>query len=384
MVVEVFFWGSCALILYAYIGYPALITLASFFVDNRIKTANAEPFVSLVISAYNEEKDIGKKLDNSLSLDYPKNKLEIIIASDGSTDATDEIVKKYENNGKGVRVVLHRVEGRLGKTAAQNSAIRVCQGEIVAFSDAASLYDRNAIRALVRNFTDSNVGAVSGLCKYINKNQSAVGLATIVFWNIESFIKSNQAKIKTITGCSGCIYAVRKDLYTELPPSIISDLVEPLAILKKGYRIAFEPLALAFEETTERPKDEFKMRVRVIVRGMNGLLFMRKLLNPFKYPLVSFQLLSHKVLRWCVPVFCIVTYLSSLLLAGDNGIYRSLFLAQSLFYLLAIIGLVLERKGIRIKLFFLPMYFTVINAASLVSMVKVFKGENIVVWQTQR
>ena len=384
MIAEILFWGACALVVYAYIGYPLFITFISFFVVDKVNSSDIEPFVSLIIAAYNEERDISKKIENSLRLEYPKEKFEIIVTSDGSTDKTDDIVKRYENNKEGIKVTLHRVEGRLGKTAAQNSAVKIAQGEIVVFSDAASLYDRGAIRALVRNYADPTVGAVSGMYKYINKTGASVGFATILFWNFENFIKSRQTRIKTVTGCCGCIYSVRKDLYTELPPTIISDLVEPLTILKKRYRIVFEPQALAYEETTEKPKDEFRMRVRVIVRGMNGLLYMRSLLNPFKYPFVSFQLLSHKVLRWMVPVFCIVILTSSCFVSTDNRLYRLFLAPQLLFYALALLGVLMEKWGIRIKLFYLPMYFAIVNTASLVSMVKVFRGENIVIWQTQR
>ena len=384
MIIEVFFWLSCALIVYTYVGYPLLITLISLIMNNKVKASDIEPSVSILITAYNEEKDIEKKLRNTFDLDYPKDKLEIVVASDGSTDATDDIVRNYERNDRGIRVVLHRVEGRLGKTATQNSAVRICRGDIIVFSDAASMYDPHAIKALVRNYADPSVGAVSGMYRYINKTKGSVGFATILFWHFENFIKSRQTRIKTTTGCCGCIYSVRKKLYTELPPNIISDLVEPLTILKKGYRISFEPLALAYEETTEKPKEEFKMRIRVIVRGMNGLLYMRSLLNPFRYPFVSFQLFSHKILRWLVPVFCIIIFLSNIPLSIGNKFYQFTFMSQVTFYLLAILGFLLEKKGIRKKVFYLPMYFTIVNAASLVSMLKVFKGENIVVWQTQR
>ncbi len=384
MTAEILFWGTCVLVVYTYIGYPLFISFLSMLFNNKVRSANREPFVSIIISAYNEEKDIGKKLENSLSLDYPKDKLEIIVASDGSTDRTDDIVNRYEANTAGAMVKLHRVEGRLGKTAAQNSAVRIAKGEVVIFSDAASLYDRNVVRALVRNYADSSVGAVSGMYRYINRTNGSVGTATIRFWNFENFIKSRQTRIKTITGCCGCIYSVRRAAYTELPPNIISDLVEPLAILKKGYRVVFEPDALAYEETTEKPQDEFKMRVRVIVRGMNGLLYMRSLLNPFRYPFVAFQLWSHKILRWLVPVFCIVFFLSNAFLVTGHPVYRALFVAQIAFYSLAAVGAFLDSRGIKAKALSIPMYFTIVNAASLVSLFKVFKGENIVVWQTQR
>ncbi len=384
MALEILFWSSIILIGYAYVGYPLLITIISFFINKKVRTSEIEPFVSLLITAYNEEKDLENKLKNSLELDYPKDKFEIVVASDGSTDATDDIVKRYKNNKAGVRVVLHRVEGRLGKTAAQNSAVKICKGDIIVFSDAASLYERGAIRALVRNYADPSVGAVSGMYKYINKTGSSVGFATILFWNIENFIKSRQTKIKTITGCCGCIYSVRKDLYTDLPPTIISDLVEPLTILQKGYRIVFEPSALAFEETTEKTEQEFKMRIRVIVRGMNGMLFARNLFNPLRHPFVSMQLISHKVIRWLVPVFCIIAFVSNFFLITTSRLYIIFLALQLIICFLAYIGYILEKRGVHKKIFYLPLYFCIVNLASLVSIFKFLKKENIVTWQPQR
>lgn len=381
---EIVFWASVAMIGYAYVGYPLLIILISFFVNNRVKASEIEPYVSLLITAYNEEKSIEAKLKNCFQLDYPKDKLEIVVASDGSTDATDEIVKRHQNNESGIKVVLHRVEGRLGKTSTQNSAVSICQGEIIVFSDAACMYDRGAIRALVRNYADPTVGAVSGMYKYINKEGSSVGFATILFWNLENFIKSKQTKIKTITGCCGCIYSVRKDLYSELPPEIISDLVEPLTILQKGYRIVFEPSALAFEETAGVTEEEFNMRIRVIVRGMNGMLFVRSLFNPIKYPFVSFQLISHKILRWLVPIFVISAFVSNALLVQTSWFFNYLFICQILFYILAFVGYFMEKRNIHKKIFYLPLYFCIVNLASLISMFKVLKKENIVTWQTMR
>lgn len=381
---EIVFWLSIFLTAYAYGGYLILIVILSVFGKKEPRKGENEVSVSLIISAYNEEKDIEKKLRNTLELDYPKDKMEIIVASDASTDGTDEIVRRYAGKSKEIPIILHRVEGRLGKTAAQNSAVRICRGDIIIFSDAASMYDRGAIRAIVKNYADPEVGAVSGMYKYINRKGASVGFATILFWNLENFIKSRQTMIKTITGCCGCIYSVRKELYTELPPNIISDLVEPLTILKKGYRIAFEPKALAYEETTEKPKQEFNMRIRVIIRGMNGILFMKGLLNPLKYPFIAFQLFSHKVMRWMVPIFCIAAFLSNIFLAFESSFYLILLLGQTLFYLMALIGFYLEKINKKLMIFYLPMYFLIVNTASLVSIFKVLKGENVTVWQTER
>jgi len=383
--VEVLLWFCLLLVFYAYTGYPLLVTLLSLFFRSEVRRDERyEPRVTLLIAAYNEEKDIEEKLKNSFALDYPKDKFEIVVASDGSTDKTDEIVRQYADNEAGVRVVLHQVEGRLGKTAAQNSAVKVCQGEIIIFSDAASMYDQGVVRAMVRNYADPRVGAVSGMYKYVNKAGGSVGFATILFWNLENFIKSRQTRIRTITGCCGCIYSVRKSLYEELPTAIISDLVEPLMILKKGYRIVFEPQALAYEETTGHSSEEFNMRIRVIVRGMNGILFARQLLNPLKYPFVALQLISHKIMRWLVPVFCVVIFVTNAMLVSESQLYSILFGLQIIFYLLAIIGFFLERKGIHKKVFYLPFYFCIVNTAALISIFKVFQGQKIVAWQTKR
>ncbi len=384
MAYEIAFWASVIMILYAYAGYPLIIVLVSACINNRVETADIGPTVSLLITAYNEEKDIEAKLKNCFKLDYPKEKIEIVVASDGSSDQTDAIVRRFTDNEFGIDVVLHRVEGRLGKTWTQNSAVKECRGEIIVFSDAASLYDRGAIKALVRNYADSSVGAVSGQYRYISEGASSAGLATKIFWNFENLIKRSQTKIKTITGCCGCIYSVRKSLYTELPPNIISDLVEPLTILQRGYRIVFEPEALATEEPAGDTADEFNMRIRVIVRGMNGMFYVRSLFNPFKYHFIAFQLISHKLLRWLVPVFAIIVFVSNLFLVTDSLFYLFLLFCQIMFYGLAITGYFMEKKGVHKFIFYLPLYFCTVNLASLISIFKVMKRENIVTWQTKR
>ncbi|MFQ5799617.1 MAG: glycosyltransferase family 2 protein, partial [Bacteroidota bacterium] len=291
------FWASVGLILYAHGGYPLVIFLLGLVLRKPISASEkCQPTVTIIITAYNEEKHIAKKLENTLHLDYPDNKLEIVVASDGSTDGTDEIVLDYSDRYKTVK--LCRVEGRVGKTETQNRAVAMAKGEIVVFSDATTDYKVDAITKMVRNYADPTVGAVSGRYDYLAEKGSGIGVATTLFWRYENFIKSCQARLGTITGCCGCIYSVRKSLYERLDSEIISDLVEPLKILRKGYRIAFETEAIAWERTTERSFEELEMRIRVISRGMNGLWHMKELLNPGNYGFIAFQLLSHKVLRW--------------------------------------------------------------------------------------
>ena len=376
---EFLFWMTVALMAYVYVGYPILIVLLSLVVKNRVKQGDGEPGVTFLISAYNEEKSIKEKLEDTLALDYPKDKLQIIVASDGSTDRTDEIVKGFSSEG----VSLCRVEGRVGKTETQNQSVKKAAGEIVVFSDATTKYRKDALRKIVRNYADPSVGAVSGRYEYVNPTGGGVGAGTMLFWNYENFIKRRQTEIRTITGCCGCIYSLRRGLYEPLPREIISDLVEPLKILEKGYRIVFEQDAVAREITEEKAEEEYSMRVRVITRGMNGLAYVRNLLNPFRYPFVSFQLISHKILRWMVPVFSLVAFAVNLMLL-DRPFYRVVMLIQVAFYLSAFAGWLMDRKGRKTRLFSFPMYFCIVNLAAVHALFNFLKGHRMTTWETVR
>lgn len=373
------FWLTVFLIFYTYIGYSLLILLLSLVVNRTVKKKEIYPKVTFLITAYNEELSIASKLENTLSLDYPKNKLEVMVASDGSTDRTDDIVRGFADRG----VVLKRVEGRVGKTATQNEAVKEANGDIIIFSDATTKYSRDAIKKIVRNYADEAVGAVSGRYEYVNPTGAPVGIGTILFWKYENFIKSIQTRIRTITGCCGCIYSLRKEAYVPLPPDIISDLVEPLKIIERGYRVVFEPEAIAYEETTEKPSEEFKMRIRIITRAMRGILYVKSLLNPLKYPFVAFQLISHKVLRWLIPFFLIGLFISNYFLLG-HWFYNMTFVMQISFYTIAFMGMIADRLGKRLKMFAIPMYFCVVNTASLIAFFKILAGQRAVTWETVR
>lgn len=378
---NVIFWAAVALIIYTYVGYSLVILVLSRFVRNPIRRAPIEPRVTFLITAYNEEKNIRAKLEQTLSLDYPHEKLEIMVASDGSTDRTDDIVREFSD--RGVRLV--RVEGRVGKTETQNQAVKQASGEIVIFSDATTRYEHSAIRHLVRNYADPSVGAVSGRYEYFNPTGASIGVGSILFWKYENLIKRLQTDIKTITGCCGCIYSVRRSAYVPLPADIISDLVEPLKVVEQGYRIVFEADAIAFEETTEQTQEEFRMRVRVVTRGMRGLLYMKKLFNPFRYAFVSFQLLSHKVLRWLIPAFLLVALLANLFLAGhSHWFYNATLALQLAFYLLALAGFLAEKRNILAKPLTVPLYFMTVNLAAVVAMYRIWKGYKAVTWETVR
>ncbi len=335
--------------------------------------------MTFLITAYNEERSIAAKLENTLDLDYPRDKLEIIVASDASTDETDEVVRQFQKRG----VILNRVEGRLGKTETQNRTVAMATGDIIIFSDATTNYKKDAIKKIVRNYADPRVGAVSGRYEYVNPTGAAIGLGTILFWKYENLIKGLQTRIQTITGCCGCIYSARRDLYEPLPPDIISDLVEPLKILEKGYRISFEPEAVAYEETTETTQEEFSMRVRVISRGMYGLWYMRRLFNPFNYRFIAFQLFSHKALRWMVPFVLPLLLVSNFFLIGQ-AFYNICLIIQVIFYLGAALGYLFDRRGKKLKIFALPLYYCVVNSASMVAFFHTIVGKKSVIWETAR
>lgn len=377
---EIGYWMIAATVFYAYFGYSLIIVVLAQFIRRPVRSAEIEPRVTYLITAYNEEKNLRAKIEQVLSLDYPRDKLEIIVASDGSTDRTDDIAREFSDRN----VRLLRVEGRVGKTQTQNCAVKEATGEIVIFSDATTFYEPSAIRRIVRNYADPEVGAVSGRYEYRNPTGAPIGFGSVLFWSYENLIKRSQTSIRTISGCCGCIYSVRRDLYEPLPADIISDLCEPLKILEKGYRIVFEPEAIAYEETTEKTAEEFHMRVRVVTRGMRGLLFMRKLFNPVLFGFVSFQLLSHKVLRWLVPIFAILFFAVNAALVGVHWFYNMTFVLQLAFYGAALLGLLAEKRGIGIRIFSVPLYLVTVNAAALVAMYRIWKGHKAVTWETVR
>jgi cellulose synthase/poly-beta-1,6-N-acetylglucosamine synthase-like glycosyltransferase len=278
---------------------------------------------------------------------------------------------------------LFRAPVRKGKTNAQNLGAEIAHGEVLVFSDATTVYHPMALRYLACNFADPKVGAVSGRYQYFDpEGKSPTGLGMIAFWNYENFLKMMQSRIRTITGCCGCIYAVRHNAYTTLAPEVISDLVQPLWAIQKGYRVVFEDRALAYEETTKSSSEEFSMRVRVVTRGMRGILSVSGLLNPLRYGWISFQLLSHKVLRWMVPVFLVTLLAGGTLLWNQPG-YMPLLALQVAFYAFVLLTLAvpLHRAW---KPLGIPLYFCTVNAAALCSVLEVLRGRRYVVWQTVR
>ena len=376
---NVLFWSCLGALFYAYAGYPLLLAIIASFKNRPKANLGYFPAISVLIAAYNEESNIRTKIEQTLSLDYPADKVEILVLSDCSTDGTDAIVKSFSAQ----RVRLLRAPQRIGKTSVQNLGVEEAHGEILVFSDATTTYHPLALQYLTANFSDPTVGAAGGRFQYFDqKGNSPTGLGMVAFWSYETLIKILQSRISTVTGCSGCIYAVRRTVYTPLHPSIISDLVQPLCVVRKGYRVVFEDRAMAYEETTRSPKEEFAMRVRVVTRGIRGFLSVGQLFNLFKYPWISFQLFSHKIMRWLVPFLLPVLFIATLLLQ-HHLIYRLLFIAQLAFYSLALSAFALPLHRVW-KPLTIPLYFCTINIAVVWSVVEVLRGRKYVVWQTVR
>lgn len=371
------------LVLYTYFGYFVAVLLLGKILRKKVLKDAIEPEVTMLIAAYNEEAGIGQKIEDTLKLDYPSEKLKIIVVSDGSTDKTDEIVKSYEQFG----VELFRVEGRVGKTEARNIAMASVPGEIIIFSDATTTYREDILRKMVRNFADPKVGMVTGHLIYRDSANTQMGTGQKLYWKYESMIKKAQTSMGTLTGSVGCVTAFRRDLYTPLPSNIIEDFTEPLMFVMKGYRVVFEEEALCFEDTTKKVANEWNMRVRVIRGGMTGMLYAKKILNPIAYPIPFFQLLSHKILRWLIPVFIILLFLGTSFLVWsepDNVFGVALLSLQMLFYSIALFAYTLERNGIHSRLAAIPLYFLILNAASLVALVKTITSNLEATWETQR
>lgn len=299
VITQFIFLISIAALFYVYAGYPILVWLVSQLAPKNIKRGVFEPNVTVLITAYNEEKDIRVKIKNTLKIGYPKEKLEILVASDGSTDRTDEIVREFASEG----VKLFRQEGRKGKTYTQNKAIEQAKGEIILFSDATTAYQIDVLREILPNFADESVGCVAGKLVYVDETKSNVGKGAKQYWNYETFLKERESLACSLIGASGCLYAVRKSAYQPMYPEACSDFLICTIIYRQGLRSVYEPKAICTEETNRQADKEMRMRVRIISQTFIDLWRNRDMLNPFRSGFYAIELTSHKVLRYAVPVF---------------------------------------------------------------------------------
>ena len=378
---EALFFIVFGLIVYTYFGYPYLLTLVSLFFKIKIKKLEIYPSVSMVIAAYNEEKYIARKIANSLSLDYPKDKLEIIVTSDCSSDKTNSIVESFA--GRNVKLLVSRT--RKGKTAGRNMSVPHAKGEIIVFSDATGLYEPDALKKLIRNFNDERVGCVGGLLRYMNPSNSMVGSGEGLYWKYEVMIKEKESLLGNLTSVSGSIYAFRKKLYNHIPEELADDLIVPLMIKKSGYYVILEPEAVCAEETTKEGKEEASKRARIANRNIMGLIFMKELFNFFKYGFFSLELLSHKILRLLMPFLLISLFIVNQLLIFKSPFYALFALAQIAFYASAILGhLIQKRIRKRNRFLYISLFFCLSNLSVFFGVLRFLAGQKKTIWEPAR
>ncbi len=377
---QIIFWTCVSLLAYVYLGYPLLVFSVSKLFPREIKSAFIEPKVTVLITAFNEQAAIRQKIENTLAIDYPPNKLEIIVASDGSTDDTDIFVGEFASRG----VRLFRQEGRVGKTTTQNNAVSHATGDIILFSDATTDYGSDVLKHVLPQFADASVGCVAGRLVYINDGSTNVGKGAQNYWSYETFLKTAESRACSLIGASGCLYAVRREAYEPMYAEACSDFLICTLLYRKNLRSVFAPDAVCYEHTNRKVGDELRMRVRVISQTFTDLWRNRDMLNPFRSGFYAIELISHKLLRYAVPLILTTLFVANVLLAGSSSFYLATLLLQASFYASALAGWFVERTGRPSGLLAMPLYFTLANFASAIGFYKFLRGEKYARWEPIR
>lgn len=381
----VLFWGSIALLLYTYGVFPVILFVRGLLWRKPYRVEDITPSVSLIIAAYNEAASIGEKLDNVVSLDYPRDCLEVIVASDGSTDETEAIVTGYAD--RGVKLLALP---RQGKAGVLNTAVAAARGEVLVFSDANSQYAPDAIRQIVRPFADPQVGGVAGNQVYLSQKRQAADAAQTgdgerTYWGFDRFLKQVQSQAGNTISATGAIYAIRRSLFPGVPEGVTDDFATSTAVIAQGYRLVFAPDAKAFEPVAKSSGVEFGRKVRVMTRGLRAVLVRRELLNPFRFGFYAVQLFSHKVLRRLMFVPLALLLVSNPFLLGKGLLYQLAMLAQVGFYGAALAGALLQDTPLgRNKLLTIPYYVCLVYLAAAVATYNVLRGHQINRWEPQR
>lgn len=369
------FWISVFLAFFAYFGYPITLKLLSMVYRKRHIREPITPSVSLIITAYNEENRIREKLENTMKLDYPREHLQVIVASDGSTDKTHDIVREYEDRG----VELFIVEDRKGKENAQAKAVKITKGDIVVFSDTATKLDPEGIREIVSNFADPSIGCVSSEDKMISDDTSNVG-GEGFYVKYEMWLRGLESLVNSVVGLSGSFFAARRIVCDNFSPKMQSDFRTLLSSMKKGLRGVSDPHAIGYYQDIKDKSREFQRKVRTVLRGLTVFFNHLEFLNIFQFGFFSYQYFCHKLMRWLVPLFLLSAFVSGAALVFHSSFYSLLFLFQAAFYLSALIG-ILSPAQTRMVFIRIPSFFIVVNASIFVAWLKFFKGERVTLWQ---
>lgn len=374
----VIFWVSTGIVVYAYFGYPLLLWVLAHIRSRDVQRADTSPPVTFIITAYNEEGRIQGKLDNTLQLIYPSGKLEVLVASDCSSDHTDEIVSSYAV--RGIRLI--RASARKGKEAAQKLAVEAATGEILVFSDVATILPDDAVLNIVRNFSDPTVGCVSSVDRFIDRDGRISGEGAYVKY--EMFLRSLETRVNSLVGLSGSFFAARSMVCRYAwSDSLQSDFNTVINSMRMGLRGVADPDSVGYYSNIADERKEFERKVRTVLRGIS--VFMRSLafVNPARYPLFAWQLVSHKLCRWLVPFAMLTALVSNAILAGFSDLYQLSFLVQIAFYAVAIAGL-LFRPLNHLPIVKLPAFFLLANASILQAWAQYLSGERLVAWEPSR
>jgi len=370
-VCEYLFFVSAFLVLHAYAGYPISLWLISLFRKNKVVREAELPNITMVITAHNEEKRIASKLENTLSLTYPKEKLQILVASDGSTDETNTIVagKKY----KGIELLA--IEKRGGKESAQKEAIAAARGDIIVFSDVATILDPNGLEQIVAGFADPTVGCISSEDRLIDNDGLPSGEGMYVRY--EMWLRRLESRVNSLVGLSGSFFAARREVCMDFSANMQSDFRTLLNSMKMGLRGIIEPQAIGYYKDIADNSKEFDRKVRTVVRGLTVFFLHFELLNVFRYGFFSYQFLCHKLLRWLIPFLLIVSLLTCTILASHSSLFFSLLAVQLIFYAIATAGILGEFDSAIVRI---PGYFVTVNASIFVAWLRYLKKERIVMW----
>jgi len=388
--IEWIFWGLIFVVFYSYLGYGLLlfilIKLKRLLRGTKVVYPITElPEVTLFIAAYNERAYVKAKMENTFSLNYPKDKLKIVWVTDGSDDGTPEEVLRYKNDQT---EVLHLPE-RGGKIGAMNRGMKFITSPIVVFCDANTMLGEESIIRIVRLFTDPKVGCVSGEKRVMSIGTEAASATEGLYWKYESTLKKWDAELYSVVGAAGELFAVRRELYRDVEKdTLLDDFIISLRIAMDGYTIQYDPDAYAMEHPSANVKEELKRKVRISAGGIQSVIRLLPLLNLFKYGTLSFQYISHRVLRWTLsPLALPLLFILNLTILITNNdpisqaFYSLIFIGQLVFYGTALIGWYFESKGIRLKLLYVPFYFTMMNYAVFLGFKRFIKGKQSVNWE---
>ena len=382
----VLFWICFIIVFYTYLGYPIVLFLIIYLKrigkkDKQIYDFDELPEASLIIAAYNEEDFIKEKIENTLSLKYPKGKLEIIIVTDGSSDATPSIVKGYEPQLIG----MHSPE-RAGKMKAIERAMKYANHDILIFTDANTFLNEDALVNMVRHYKEPLVGGVAGEKRVmIKEKDKAASAGEGIYWKYESKLKKWDSDLYSVVGAAGELYSVRRSLHPEVPPgTIIEDFYLTLKIAESGYQIRYEPEAYAMETGSENVKEELKRKIRISAGGIQAISRLTGLLNPFKHGWLTFQYISHRALRWTLTPLCLLFLLITnafIVVFEPSPFWLTLLVGQLAFYILAGLGYLMQSRDIKLKVLFVPYYFFIMNFSVYLGFIRFLKGQQSVLWE---